>query len=240
MKGEGIVTVAIWPLAVSAARLAALRGVLSPDEQARADKMRLETAMQEFVASRGVARLLLAAECACAPGDIAFATGKHGKPHLDGPSHDLSFNLSHSSGYCALAIGPAGRIGVDIEALRPTVGDLAKSVFTPREAALYAAIPDADRMRAFFRAWVAKEAYLKATGDGLAGGLKSLEVRPTTGPDVQLMAIRGDEAAPRSWQFHGFDVTDTIVGAVAVETGERAVGIRLRRIDAEHDLGTEI
>ena len=233
MEGESIVTVAIWPLAVSAARLAALRGVLSADEQARVDRIRLEAAAQEFIVGRGTTRELLAAELGCAPGELAFGTGKHGKPHLVPPSRDLAFNLSHSGGFCALALGRFSRIGVDIEALRPTVGDLAKSVFTPREAALYESIPQPDRMRAFFRAWVAKEAYLKATGDGLAGGLKSLEVELTELSEIRPLAICGDAAEPRLWQFQGFNVSDTIVGAVAIETGAREVGIAFRHINPD-------
>jgi len=233
MEGEGIVTVAIWPVAVSAARLAALRGVLSADEKARVDRMRLEAAAQEFIVGRGMARELLAVELGCAPGDIAFGTGKHGKPHLMPPSCDLAFNLSHSGGFCALTLGRFSRIGVDIEALRLTVGDLAKSVFTPREAALYEAIPQTDRMRAFFRAWVAKEAYLKATGDGLAGGLKSLELELTTGPSITATAIQGVTAELAQWQFRGFEVLDTIVGAVAIENGGHAIDFSIRHIDAE-------
>ena len=233
MKGEGIVTVAIWPLAVSAERLATLRDMLSPDERARAGRMRLEAAAQEFIVGRGMARELLAAELGCAPGEIAFGSGKHGKPHLVAPSRDLAFNLSHSGGYCALALGNFTMIGVDIEALRPTVGDLAKSVFTPREAALYEAIPQTDRMRAFFRAWVAKEAYLKATGDGLAGGLKSLEVELTDGTNICATSIQGDAQPVSWWQFRSFDVREGIFGAVAVETMDRELGLEVRQIDPE-------
>jgi 4'-phosphopantetheinyl transferase len=233
MEGESIVTVAVWPLAVSAARLAALRGVLSADEQARVDRIRLEAAAQEFIVGRGTARELLAAELSCAPGEIAFGTGKHGKPHLVTPSRDLAFNLSHSGGFCALALGRFSRIGVDIEALRPTVGDLAKSVFSSREAARYVIFPAADRMRVFFRAWVAKEAYLKATGAGLAGGLKTLELDLTADHGIRPYSIDADRAAAGAWRLHGFDVADSIFGAVAVETGGREVAIMVRHIDAE-------
>ena len=234
MMGEGLVTIVIWPLTVSAERLATLRDTLSPDELARIAKMRLESAAQEFIIGRGMARELLAAEFGCEPCDITFGTGKHGKPHLEHPSSDLAFNISHSSGFCALALGRFTRIGVDIEALRPTVGDIASSVFTSRELDHYETVSPTDQMRVFFRGWVAKEAYLKATGEGLAGGLKSLELDLTAHSEIRPIAIRGDAAGPRSWQFHAFDVSETIVGAVAIETGGRAVEVRIRRIDAEH------
>jgi 4'-phosphopantetheinyl transferase len=233
MNLDAKITVSIWPLAVSSARLAALRGLLSADEQERAAKIKLESVAREFVASRGIARELLADACGCAPSELVFAVGFRGKPRIEQPSGPLGFNLSHSGGYCALAIGNYTRLGVDIEQVRVTVGDIAKNVFSPREAARYATFPPADQMRVFFRAWVAKEAYLKATGAGLAGGLKSLELDLTADPQTRPFAIDADRDAPGAWRLHGFDVSETIVGALAVETGGREVAIEVRHIEAE-------
>ncbi len=236
MEKPGLVNVTVWSLAVSAPRLSAMHDILSPDEQLRAAGIRREAAAQEFIASRGVARELLALDCGCAPGDIAIATGAHGKPCIERPRDSIAFNLSHSGGYCALAAGAVARVGVDIETVRPTVGDLAASVFTPREAIRYAAIAPSQQMRAFFRAWVAKEAYLKATGEGLGGGLQSLEVDPAAGLEIEPIAIRGRTAILAGWQFFGFNVNDAIVGAVAIETGGATVDVKVRHVNAEHRL----
>ncbi len=237
MKSLCPVTVTIWPLAVSSARLDALHSLLSPDERERASRMRAKGAAEEFIVSRGVARELLAAECDCTPRDIAFSIGPRGKPALERSNSSFAFNLSHSGGYCALAIGAAANIGVDIEAIRPSVGDLAQSVFSAREAAQFAAVPPAHQMRVFFRGWVAKEAYLKATGAGLAGGLKTLELDLTAEPEIKPVAINGDEAAPLKWQFRGFDVSENIVGAIAIEAGE-AVEVSIRHVDPEAGVTT--
>ena len=228
-----MVTISVWPLAVSAARLAALKSLLSDDEKERASRFKLETAAREFVISRGITREVLAAACGCTPTEIVLAIGARGKPRIVNPPSPLTFNLSHSSGYCALAVGAVPAIGVDIEALRDTVGDVAKNVFSAREAERYATVAPADRMRTFFRGWVAKEAYLKATGEGLGGGLKTLELDLSATTDIRPLAIGGDEAAARTWRFHGFDVTDSIVGAVAVSTCIRDIEIRIRHINAE-------
>ena len=230
------VNVAIWSLAVPAPRLSALHGILSPDEQSRAAGIRREAAAHEFIASRGVTRELLALDCGCAPGDIAIGTDAHGKPRLEHPRPGMAFNLSHSGGFCALATGGVARVGVDIETVRPTVGDLTASVFTPREAIRYAAIAPSEQMRAFFRAWVAKEAYLKATGEGLGGGLQSLEVDPAAGLEILPIAIQGSMAILAHWQFQGFDVNDAIVGAVAIESGGATVDVKVRHVNAEHSL----
>jgi len=233
MIDKETVTVSIWPLAVSPGRLAALHAVLSRDEQDRVGKMKHEQTAREFVVSRGMAREVLASACGCASTDIVLANAPRGKPHLVDPPSPLTFNLSHSGGYCALAIGAVPAIGVDIEVLRDTVGEFAKNVFSEREALAYAAYPPAERMGVFFRAWVAKEAYLKATGHGLAGGLKSLEIDLTAAPDIRPLAIGGNADTLTAWQFHGFDVTDTVAGAVAISTGGRPVDIRVDHIGVE-------
>lgn len=231
-----LVNVAVWSLAVSAPRLSALHEILSPDEQLRASRMRRDAAAHEFIASRGVTRELLALDCGCAPGEITIGTGPHGKPCIERPRDNIAFNLSHSGGYCALAAGAVSRVGVDIETVRPTVGDLAASVFTPREAIRYAAIAPSQQMRAFFRTWVAKEAYLKATGEGLGGGLQSLEVDPVAGSEIVPIAIQGRTEILAGWQFFGFDVNDAIVGAGAIETGGAMVDVKVRHVNAEHRL----
>ena len=231
MTEQDSVTIVIWLLAVSDARLDALRDLLSPDEKARADRMRIKSVARDFIASRGIARELLARECGCEPHFVAFRTGKHGKPYLEHPLPPLAFNLSHSGGYCALAFGDVSRLGVDIEAVRPTVDKLAKNVFTPREVAQYETLDEANKMRAFFRGWVAKEAYLKATGEGLAGGLKSFELHLTTGPEIKAMSLRGDVAELPKWQFRGFDVLDTIVGAIAIQTENPTIQIGIRFLE---------
>jgi len=122
------------------------------------------------------------------------------------------------------------RIGVDIEAVRPEFGDLEESTFTSRELAQFSAFPHAVKSLVFFRAWVAKEAYLKATGEGLEGGLTSLELDLTSSQDVRPRAIGGDTSNLSSWKFQGFDVGEAIVGAVAIESESR-VDVSIQHIN---------
>lgn len=175
---------------------------------------------------------MLARQCGCAPSDISFGIAAHGKPTLEHPRTPLAFNLSHGGGFCALATGRVASVGVDIEAIRPNAADLADTVFTRHELLQYTAIPPAGQVQAFFRAWVAKEAYLKATGEGLAG-LQSFELNVTTGLDIRPIAIRGSVAELDQWRFSGFDVSDTVVGAIAVKTGGAALEMDVRHITAD-------
>ena len=55
------------------------------------------------------------------------------------------------------------------------VESIARSHFSPAERAEVLAAPEKERMRVFLRVWTLKEAVLKCTGDGLAGGPDRLE-----------------------------------------------------------------
>ena len=87
-----------------------------------------------------------------------------GKPFLPG----FPFNLSHSGDWSVCAVGPA-ELGVDLQAERPLRRDLSRR-FAPEEREWLQGLPEKGRPGAFFDLWAVKEAVLKATGQGLAGG----------------------------------------------------------------------
>ena len=91
----------------------------------------------------------------------------HGVPRAVG-HEGLRLSISHS-GDRVLAAASRVEVGVDIELLRPVDHDaLAREVLSGEERERYAALPAAERNDALLRAWVRKEALLKATGRGLA------------------------------------------------------------------------
>lgn len=95
-------------------------------------------------------------------------------------------NLSHCGqlAVCAVAEAP---IGVDIEQLRGDIriAAFARRYFSPAEQDYLFSFADAERQqRAFFRIWVLKESFLKATGHGLALPLDSFSCE--IGETVQL------------------------------------------------------
>jgi 4'-phosphopantetheinyl transferase len=70
------------------------------------------------------------------------------------------------------------RIGVDLEKMRSMENSeqLAQRFFCASEHRLLTqAIPE-ERDKLFFQLWTAKEAYLKATGEGISGGLNQVEI----------------------------------------------------------------
>lgn len=158
-------------------------GLLSPDERDRAERMRSAVARTQFVSTRAALRLLLASVAAdgTEPRDLRFRYGHRGKPYLPGGP---SFNVSHSADAVVVAIAEKGRVGVDVERVRPVqrMAGVAARKFAPAEQAWFEAAgtgADADeRNVAFFRIWTRKEAFAKALGRGLAAPYRSFSVAP--------------------------------------------------------------
>ncbi|MFT6460416.1 4'-phosphopantetheinyl transferase family protein [Pseudophaeobacter arcticus] len=126
-----------------------------------------------------------------------FASTPQGKPFLiDHP--DLHFNLSHTRGLIAVALGADHPMGVDVERLAPpqTYRELAPRVMTPAECA-YMAAQAAPEDR-FTQLWSAKEALMKATGLGF--GLPPREIE-FDGPAANLSQLPPEHGAPQDWQI---------------------------------------
>ena len=85
-------------------------------------------------------------------------------------SHALHFNLSHSGNLALCAVRLDAPVGVDVEYLDPSIDicQLLEECCTPQEASSLGALPSQARFLSFFRLWTRKEAYLKATGQGLS------------------------------------------------------------------------
>ncbi|HEY9647774.1 MAG TPA: 4'-phosphopantetheinyl transferase superfamily protein, partial [Chroococcidiopsis sp.] len=200
-----------------------LYGLLSADEQERATRFYFDLDRQRFIASRGLLRQILGRYLNCDPQAIAFSYAERGKPLLggDGDSQAVQFNLSHSGAIALYAIGQDRRIGIDIEQIRPmpTADRLAQRFFSSREHAHLQTLDAPTQQRDFFRYWTCKEAYVKATGDGLALPVAQVEVlldgdRPNS---ARFVSISGSVAEAKGWALHLLDPQEGYTGAIAVE-----------------------
>ena len=222
-----VVTVVTWPVAVSSARLQKLKAMLSLDERERLAGIPAYTRAQEFIVGRAGSRELLARILGCQPGEVIFKSSARGKPCLAFPNAPITFNLTHSGGICAFAFGQASAIGIDIEQSHSHFHDVLETAFTSRESTQLALIPAPRRQEAFFRAWVAKEAYLKATGDGIGGGFHNLELDLDALPELRPIAIGSNNERPDQWLFHDFKLGKSLVGAVAIKTDGRNFMVKI-------------
>lgn len=196
-----------------------LRQTLSPDEQTRADRFRFDRDRQHFIAGRGILRQILSRYLAIQPSELQFTYSKRGKPSLvtDESNLQIQFNLSHSHGLALYAIASDRKIGIDLEYIRPIeVQNLAKRFFCPGEYQALTQLPTEQQHRAFFHAWTCKEAYLKATGEGIIG-LEQVEVSVNPDQPAKIISIAGNSQATLLWQLDKLAVGSGYTAAVAMQ-----------------------
>jgi len=152
-------------------QLQSFRETLSSDEIARAERFYFPEHRQRFMAGRGTLRTILGQYLDIAPKQVEFEYQPRGKPLLAAKFADqgLLFNLSHSQDLALLGVSCQHQIGVDLEYIRvmSDLEGLAKRFFSAKEYDYLRLFSSAEQQQIFFRYWTCKEAYLKATGDGL-------------------------------------------------------------------------
>ena len=148
-------------------------------------------------------RPLLCEALDCKDEDLPLHRSVQGRPLL-GPPHDrFDTGWSHSGDALLLALGDSVQLGVDLEQLRPRprMLELARRFFHADEVHWLAAQAGMDRELAFVRLWCAKEALLKAHGQGLSFGLDKL-VFAERGNALALVACDAALGAPGDWTLH--------------------------------------
>ena len=212
----------VWPISIQAPVpvVDQFRSLLSADETARAARFRFEHLQHSFILARGALRILLGRYLNTAPDDLAFRYGSKGKPALDG---HLQFNVSHSGGLALIAFTMDCELGVDVEAVRtmPDMEDVAKRFFCPEETAELLALPDGHRDQGFFMCWTRKEAYIKATGEGLSAPLDAFCVTLRPGEAARMIHLERDPIAARAWSLHDLKPARGYAAALAYQDSPR-------------------
>ena len=207
--------------------------VLNEAEKQKIYRLKSEKDRHARVVSRVFLKHILAGCTGHAAETIALTENRYGKPALAPGITDLpvSFNLSHTTDLVVCAVTIGHDIGVAIENVQRWVDlSIADRFFSNQEAQ---AISQADaclKPSLFFRFWTLKEAYVKATGRGLATGLDQFSfvmdrddiqvvfhpaAQDDSGPDHH----RQGDGPPRPtghWQFFQFSPVPGYMAAVAV------------------------
>jgi 4'-phosphopantetheinyl transferase len=159
--------------------VAALGRILNAAERTRAARYVRRRDRDAFVAARGTLRRILGSYLALAPEALEFGYNEFGKPYLRNRGHPaLHFNVSHSGAIALYAFSIDRQVGIDVEQIKPGVelDSIAQRYFTAAEALALHSLPPEHQPAAFYRLWVRKEAYLKATGRGLSARLDHFEI----------------------------------------------------------------
>jgi 4'-phosphopantetheinyl transferase len=182
----------------------AIAALVTADDRERLTSTMVERRRAEYLAGRALLRYAVADRTGRAASSLRIEVAANGKPTCAGGPH---VSLSHSGDLVVCAVAPVA-VGIDVEVAAPRdIQAVAERYFTAAENRWLAG---ADPQR-FRMLWVLKEAYLKALGTGLAGGLDSLECRIE--PPVILARTEGAEPP----QLRLFGCSEAYVGVAVLE-----------------------
>lgn len=191
--------------------------LLDAEERERTTRFKFPAPRNQFLISRALLRQALGRYRRIDARDMRFLTNANGKPIL-AESCDLHFNLSHSAGVTVFAVARHRQVGVDVERIRMDADalGLAERFFSPPEVQWLRSQPAAQLIPSFFACWTAKEAYIKAQGEGLSLPLSSFGVLPQGRSGLQLQ-VYGDPEESRRWAIWQLDLGPDVRAALAVE-----------------------
>lgn len=152
-----------------------VRHLMSPSRLEKLDAMRHADGRRQSAAAEIALVLAMAHEQHRAPRREIWRALPGGKPVIDGGLH---FSISHSGDVAVCAISEQV-VGADVERARQVSSAMRRKILSGREHS----VPD----EALLRLWVAKESFLKMTGEGLK--------RPMTGFSVEDGMVFSEDGA---------------------------------------------
>ena len=211
----------IWCAAVRdfECQLPLFGAMLSSAERARAERFRFPKDRNHYIIRHGILRLLLSRYLEKRPAEIEFQYGPRGKPQITGGPAQFHFNDSHSGDLALYAFTSVCPIGADIECVRPIpeFEDIASRYFSPREVGMMRALSPEDRMEAFYAGWTRKEAFLKATGEGIGTSLADVEVTLAPGEEAEVLRVPGESQEGAQWKLRALSPAPGYLGAIAFQ-----------------------
>jgi len=198
-----------------------LQEILSIDELDRASRMYFERDRNRFIASHGILRCILGFYLGKKPHEIQFQKASNGKPllHTKVVHDNLKFNMSHSGKLALYSITHGCDVGIDIEQLRDDISaeQIAKRFFSSYEISLLSNCPEHKRNELFFQYWTRKEAFIKATGDGLSFPLDMVDVSDNGDAGFSPVIKENDNHNFHQWYWKDLFPGTGYVAALAIE-----------------------
>jgi phosphopantetheine--protein transferase-like protein len=125
---------------------------------------------QQFHCGHALLRLLLQRVTGRPAAEHTLTTEEGGKPL--GPD-GIAISITHTGKHVACSVGDGGKIGIDLEGVdeRREVSQITERFFSAEEKTWLESGPKAR----FYMLWVLKEAFVKAHGQSVFGGIEKLQ-----------------------------------------------------------------
>lgn len=215
---EGSVHIWVADLKIWRDHASEFRRLLSEEEKERLDRLKIEKKQEEYLCSRGILRLILSLYIGEDPESLSIKITPSGKPFL--PTAGVQFNISHSGDRFICGISLKNQIGLDIQELYSisSLQRIIKNFFSPAEIEYLSSLTDDGLYREhFFAIWTAKEAYLKAVGDGIKGSFNQLSTLPDSASPQSFQLDHPElNNTSRNWTIRSLDISQGYTAALAI------------------------
>ena len=198
--------------------------ILDESEQQRASKFYFEKDRAAYIQSHIAMRRILSLYLKIEPNQIKYELSPMGKPRCpsDLNPSQITFNLSHTKGMALVAIASKLEVGVDLERLdrKCRFNDVAQRFFAPKENDFLSKVGSKEYAQTFFQLWTLKEAYLKATGDGISNSLSQVEFAIRSHEGFQTIKLQQDPQAHEHWCSHTISIPPDYIAGVVLNARE--------------------
>jgi 4'-phosphopantetheinyl transferase len=221
--------------------IAAAVGLLSAEERFRLDQLVFAEDRRDFAVAHGLLRRALSALGDSAPQKWSFVRDRGGKPAL--APHvtraNLAFNLAHTRGLAACVVVNKvndAQVGIDVERtdIFADVWLVAARCLSCGELEALERVSETRRAERFIEHWVLKEAYVKATGEGLSAPLDEISFAFDETSTIRFEAPH--RVQPDRWQFALYAPLPGHRLALAIQRPRRDEGLSVVKLFA-HDFG---
>ncbi|WP_134683794.1 4'-phosphopantetheinyl transferase family protein [Brevibacillus migulae] len=141
-------------------------------EKARLQKQKIPQDQKNSALGFTMAMTMAAQALQRSSAEIKLARLPNGRPYLQQPSGWTGdVNYAHSGVWVVGGVIADGKIGVDVEKIEPLPEDAAALFLSIEENEEYEACPPERKLSFLYEVWTLKEAFLKATGEGILAPL---------------------------------------------------------------------
>jgi 4'-phosphopantetheinyl transferase len=213
----------VWRIPVEANAAAAhdFSQLLSPAEQARANRYTRDEDRCRFQIARAATRCILGRYLGLPPAKLGIELDRLGKPRLNAATVPIDrrvhFNLSHSGSWILAAFAQSFAVGIDVEPVRAeaVTGELIEYFMSDSERRILHRLPKDQQIAAFFKCWTSKEALLKGLGVGLTVALRGIEVSIDPDQPAQLITAP-PELCSSDWHLRSLAFSAPYAATLAV------------------------
>jgi len=225
--------IVVWMARISQAQdsLPDLDPCLDPRDRERAARFRFPEDRARFALGRGLLRICLGEYLRQKPETVELSYTDRDRPVL-AHAETIQFSISHTHDLVAVALTADACIGIDLEYVKSTADlpELAERILSTRDLKVFQTLSPDEALSAFFRVWTRKEAYLKATGEGITEALQQISV--SMGPEeISSVIDDRDISTAQDWRLLGLPVPAGYMGHVACNQPHKLLQFCPIRVD---------